>query len=98
MTSERAHAYRQVVAILRELGPAKLTAAEQQRIRDAADALIFSHSLVTDQTAQEAVQDIGALGRHLVESDRWSTRRAARLLDAVRACGPVHALALHEAA
>lgn len=98
MTSERAYAYRLVVAILGELGPAKLTAAEQQRIRDAADTLIFSDSLVTDEAAQEAVRDIGALGRHLVESDRWSARRAARLLGAVHACGPVHALPVHEAA
>jgi hypothetical protein len=98
MTSERAHAYRLVVGILRELGPSKLTSSEQQRIRDAADALIFSGSLATDQAAQDAVQDIGALGRHLVESDRWSARRVARLLDAVHACGPVSALPVREAA
>jgi hypothetical protein len=98
MTSERAYAYRLVVATLRELGPAKLTPAEQQRIRDAADALIFSDSLVTDEAAQNAVRDIGELGRHLVESERWSARRAARLLDDIHACGPVHALPLREAA
>jgi hypothetical protein len=98
MTSERAHAYRLVLGILRDLGPAKLTSDEQQRIREAADALIFCDNLVTDAAAQEAVRDIGALGRRLVESDRWSARRAAQLLDAVHACGPVHALPVHEAA
>jgi hypothetical protein len=98
MTSERACAYRAVAGILRELGPAKLMPAEQQRIREAADALIFSDSLVTDEAAQDAVRDIGALCRHLLESERWSARRVAELLDAVQACGPVHALPLHEAA
>jgi hypothetical protein len=98
MSFERASAYRVVVGILRELGPAKLTSSEQQCIRDAADALIFSDSLVTDEAAQRAVRDIGPLGRHLVESDRWSARRVARLLDAVHACGPISALPVHEAA
>jgi hypothetical protein len=34
---------------LRELGPAKLLPAEQERIRSAADALVFSSSVATDQ-------------------------------------------------
>lgn len=98
MTSERAHAYGRVAMLLRELGPAKLTPAEQQRVRDAADELIFSASLVSDVRAQDAVQDIGALGRHLVETGRWSARRAGRLLDAVYACGPSGSVAAPEAA
>jgi hypothetical protein len=88
MNSHRAAAYGSVATLLRELGPAKLTPAEQQRIRHAADELIFSESLVTDERAQAAVMDVGALGRHLVETGRWSARRAATLLDAVYACGP----------
>jgi hypothetical protein len=98
MTYERAHAYRLVIDILRQLGPAKLTSSEQQRIRDAADALIFSDSLAADQAAQEAVRDAGALGRDLLESDRWSARRVAQLLDTLHACGPVSTRPLHEAA
>ena len=88
MTADRAHAYGRVATLLHELGPAKLMPSEQQRIREAADELIFAASLISDERAQNAVRDIGALGRHLVDSGRWSTRRAGRLLDAVYACGP----------
>ena len=98
MTSERSRAYGSVVATLRDLGPAKLNASEQQRIRDAADALIFCDSLTADEAAQEAVRDVGALARRLVDSDRWSARRTDRLLDAVYACGPADSLELPEAA
>ena len=93
MTAERSHAYGRVARLLREVGPAKLTPAEQQRIRDAADDLVFCASLVTDERAQDAVRDVGALGRHLVEAGRWSDRLAGRLLDAVYDCGPADSLA-----
>ena len=39
MTAARANAYGNVTALLRELGPAKLTQSEQERIREAADEL-----------------------------------------------------------
>ena len=93
MTAERAHAYGRVATLLRELGPAKLTSAEQRRIRDAADQLIFCGSLVTDERAQDALRDVGALGRHLVDAGRWSDRLAGRLLGAVYDCGPAESLA-----
>ena len=88
MTSDRANAYSRVAMLLRELGPAKLTASEQQRIRKAADDLVFADSLVSDGRAQDAMRDIGALSRHLVDTGRWSSRLAGRLQDAVYACGP----------
>ena len=88
MTSDRANAYRHVATLLREFGPATLTPSEQQRIREAADDLIFAASLVSDERAQGAVRDIGALSRHLVDTGRWSSRRASQLLDTVYACGP----------
>jgi hypothetical protein len=93
MTAERADAYGRVATLLRELGPAKLTPAEQQRIREAADELIFCGSIVTDERAQDAVRDVRALGRHLVDAGRWSDRLAGRLLAAVYGCGPAESLA-----
>src|SRR3954454_25198088 len=72
MTADRANAYNSVATLLRELGPAKLTPSDQQRIREAADDLIFAASLVSDERAQDAVRDIGALSRHLVDAGRWS--------------------------
>ena len=42
MTSERTQAYGRIVKTLEEIGPVKLLASEQERIRDAADILIFA--------------------------------------------------------
>jgi len=86
MNSDRTQAYGRVVKTLDELGPAKLQPAEQERIRDAADTLIFAADL--DQ-ARVAMEDLDALAERLVASGRWSDERAARLVDDVLACGPV---------
>jgi hypothetical protein len=85
MTAERASAYGHVARLLRNLGPAKLTASEQERVRDAADELIFAADL---NSARDALRDVGLLGRHLETSGRWSALRARRLVRAVSACGP----------
>ncbi|HEX6025064.1 MAG TPA: hypothetical protein VFZ00_23940 [Solirubrobacter sp.] len=85
MTAARASAYGNVTALLRELGPAKLTQSEQERIREAADELIFAASL---DGVRHVVRDVGELGRHLEATGRWSPPRARRLVATVRACGP----------
>src|SRR5436309_1046682 len=87
MNSERANAYRQVMYTLQELGPSKLLAVEQDRIRDAADTLIFCPDPRRDGNAREALSDIDALCRALVDSGRWEHVTAARLADDVAACG-----------
>ena len=89
MTSDRSQAYGRVVHTLRDMGPSKLLDAEQQRIRDAADALFFCEEIVYDAGARVAISDVTALARTLVESERWSEERARQLLDDVMACGPV---------
>ena len=45
MTPERAHAYQRVMPTLNEMGPSKLLGDERERIREAADDLIFSRDL-----------------------------------------------------
>jgi hypothetical protein len=60
--------------------------------------LIFSHSLLTDRRAQDAVRDVEGLGRHLLATGRWSARRAATLVDAVYACGPSDSVRVPNAA
>ena len=87
MTADRAHAYRRVTT-LADLGPSKLLAEEQERIREAADRLVFARDLAMDGEAQGALLDIASLSGHLVESGRWEQERAARLVDDVWACGP----------
>jgi len=86
MNTERTQAYGRVIRTLEDLGPAKLQQAEQQRIRDAADTLIFASDL---DEARAALEDVDALAEHLVASDRWSDERTRQLVDDLLACGPV---------
>jgi hypothetical protein len=85
MTSERTQAYGRVVQTLDELGPTKLLAAEQSRIRTAADTLIFSADLAE---ARDALLDISRLAEHLVNSGRWLEERVDQLIADLLACGP----------
>lgn len=88
MSPTRTQAYRRVMHTLAELGPAKLLPPEQDRIRLAADNLIFSADLAEDIAALEALEDIQRLCGSLVQSGRWEQATAARLADDVRDCGP----------
>ena len=77
MTNERTQAYGRVVQTLAELGPTKLLPAEQARIRDAADTLIFASDL---DEAQDALRDMGVLTEHLLSSGRWLEERIDTLV------------------
>jgi hypothetical protein len=89
MTPERARAYQRVIQTLDEMGPSKLLFGdEQERIRYAADNLIFSRDLAQDARAREAIRDIERLCRALVDSGRWEQAAAMRLANDVSQCGP----------
>jgi hypothetical protein len=85
MTNERTQAYGRVVQILAEVGPSKLLPAEQARIRDAADTLIFATDL---DEAQAALTDMGTLAEHLLTSGRWLEESIDALVANLLACGP----------
>src|SRR3954465_10796528 len=91
MTSERTQAYGRIVKTLEDLGPAKLLAAEQERIRDAADTLIFAEG--PDEHVLAALEDVRTLADHLVESGRSTEERALMLLDDHAPAGPLADLA-----
>ena len=74
---------------LEDMGPAKLLDDERARVRAAADTLFFAEDLGVDAEAREAVSDITALARHLVESERWIDDTARKLLQDVLATGPL---------
>lgn len=93
----RVRAYGRIVDVLREIGPAKLHAAEIELVRGAADAQLFAADL-DDGEARAALADTHTLARDLVTSQRWTSERAARLLHDIRACGPADASGLREAA
>jgi hypothetical protein len=92
MTSRRTHAYARVIRTLDDCGRAKLLPAEQERIREAADALLFCVDIVADPEARTAVSDVLDLRDHLVGSGRWTPQRASELADDLWACGPEPAL------
>jgi hypothetical protein len=97
MNAERTHAYRRVIQTVNALGPSKLLDEEQDRIRSAADSLIFSDGLSEDIAAREALDDIERLCSALVESGRWQQSTASRLAGDVLECGPGHPAALRAA-
>jgi hypothetical protein len=90
MTSERTHAYGRVVKTLDDLGPTKLQPGELERVRDAADTLIFA---ATPDEVRPALDDVQELAEHLVVSGRWTEERAEALVRDIEACGPVASLA-----
>jgi hypothetical protein len=97
MSPERSKAYRRVIKTLDDMGPSKLLDNEQQRVRYAADNLIFSKDLSADVEACDALDDVASLCRTLVESGRWQQETAMRLLDDVCECGPDSAVILQAA-
>jgi len=86
MTSDRTQAYGRVVKTLDDLGPTKLQPAELDRIREAADTLIFA---AFPEEAGPALDDIRELTEHLVAVDRWTDERAEQLISDLQDCGPV---------
>jgi hypothetical protein len=86
MNTDRTHAYGRVVKTLDDVGPTKLQPAELDRIREAADTLIFA---VSPEEARPAIDDVRSLAEHLVAVDRWTEERAEQLLSDLEACGPV---------
>lgn len=94
MSPQRTESYLRVVEVLDELGPSKLQPGEQDRIRDAADTLIFCGDLDADVDAREALRDIDELCEALVLSGRWTAPSARALLNAIAGCGPLEPVAL----
>ncbi len=91
MTADRSRAYAHVLALLADLGPAKLHAAEQAIVRDAADALVLCADLHDDEEAKAALDRLDDLLDRLVESDRLVAETAEAVILAVEACGPLAA-------
>ncbi|HTW13272.1 MAG TPA: hypothetical protein VME01_11040 [Solirubrobacteraceae bacterium] len=88
MTPERTQAYGRVLHTLEELGPSKLQPSEQDRIRYAADSMIFCADLLEDDATRDSLEDTELLCEVLVESGRWERVTADKLIADLRACGP----------
>ena len=88
MTTNRARAYGRVMSLIEQLGDAKLHTDEQQAVRDAADALLFTPDVASDPEAKAALDHLDGVMERLVDSERLIPETADALLDAVEACGP----------
>ena len=88
MNPERTNAYRRVLDTIAELGSSKLQDAEQDRIRYAADSLIFCDNLSADEGARQALVEIQLMLDTLVQSGRWERATADRLAADLLSCGP----------
>ena len=88
MTSDRSKAYGRVMRTLADLGPSKLLPTEQERLREAADTLLFAESVDADGL-RAATDDAYDLVEHLVDCGRWSGEHARRLAGDLAACGPI---------
>jgi hypothetical protein len=89
MTSDRSQAYGRVTKLVDDLSASKLHAAEQQTIRDAADALFFCEDLSADADARAAIDALERLVDGMLESERFTPETAERLRSDVRGCGPL---------
>ena len=78
MTSMRAVAYRRVMKALCGIGAPELWPAERERVREAADALLFCRDL-EEPDVRHALAAVAVLTDDLIDAERW-TPRARQLL------------------
>jgi hypothetical protein len=76
---------------LADLGPAKLHAAEEATLREAADSLLFCEDFSDDDGAHQALAKAGRLRVRLEEAERLTAEALDRLLFDIQACGPAAA-------
>jgi hypothetical protein len=89
MNSERSQAYGRVVKALDDLSASKLHQAEQDAVRNAADALFFCEDLSSDAEARSALDALESLIDGLIDSERLTPETGGRLLADVQSCGPL---------
>lgn len=92
MTSERAQAYGRLMRRLRSADAAGLLPHEEDRIREAADALLFCSNDWSDEQTLEELGEAVRLVEGLAEEGRWQDAHAQLVLRELRACGPLAAV------
>lgn len=92
MNADRADSYTRLTRYLEDVGPSKLHADEQDRVRHAADTLVFAGAW--DGDVAQALEDINNLAGDLVDAGRWEPGSAEYLVELVGSCGPEEAQAL----
>jgi hypothetical protein len=69
-------------------GEAALEPAEQEVLREAADAMFFCEDIALDDDARDALAQVSDLTGQLVGAERWDPELAEQVLQDLEACGP----------
>jgi hypothetical protein len=68
--------------------PTALEPAEQEILREAADAMLFCEDLALDDDARDALGRVSDLAGQLVGSERWDPELAESVMEDLEDCGP----------
>jgi hypothetical protein len=69
-------------------GEAALQPAEQEVLREAADAMFFCEDIALDDDARDALALVSDLAGQLVGAERWDPELAEHVLQDLESCGP----------
>jgi hypothetical protein len=88
MTPERSKAYGRLMKTVSATGDGRLEPAEQETLREAADAMFFCEDITLDDDARDALSRVTDLAGRLVGADRWDPELAERVMEDLEDCGP----------
>jgi hypothetical protein len=88
MTPERSQAYGRLMKTVSATGEGALEPAEQEILREAADALFFCEDISLDDDASQALARVSDLAGQMVGAERWEPEFAERVMEDLEACGP----------
>jgi hypothetical protein len=88
MTPERSKAYGRLMKTVSATGEGQLEPAEQETLREAADAVFFCEDITLDDDARDALSRVSDLAGRLVGADRWDPELAERVMEDLEDCGP----------
>jgi hypothetical protein len=88
MTPERSKAYGRLMKVIAADGDAALEPAEQELLREAADAMFFCEDIAQDEDARDGLARVSDLAGQLVGAERWDPELAEQVLQDLEACGP----------
>ena len=96
MTPERSQAYGRLMKVVSATGPTALEPAEQEILREAADAMFFCEDVSRDDDARDALARVSDLAGQLVGAERWDPDLAESVMEDLEACGPPQLVRLGE--
>jgi hypothetical protein len=76
------------MTVVSATGPAALEPAEQEIVREGADAMFFCEDIALDDDARDALARVSDLAGQLVGSERWDPELAESVMEDLEACGP----------